>query len=187
MRIPSSPEPLYNNSASCKEFLFANAAASEDQQRLRAKTSPERARQEQLFWHTSSMQDLLPFAVVKSPSIHYTADSQHFLAMTASVFAFLRKPVAAGILSLIVAATTGIPRTLPLARRANFYRTLHCQTFALLTETQLIDKITVSGYNSRIRQLTTIFSYEQNLPAIEDEGAVTQEILGQAIEKEASK
>jgi hypothetical protein len=99
------------------------------------------------------------------------------LALAASVFGFLRKPVAAGILSLVVAASTGLGKVIPVTDRANYYRALYGQAVTLQIDTNLATKLTVADYNERISKLKTILIYASNLPPIGDVTPVTTELV----------
>jgi hypothetical protein len=109
------------------------------------------------------------------------------LALLSAIAGFMRKPVAAGVLSLVVIAANGIPKTLPIKDRAIFYQALYGQALTLQVDTSLQEELSVSDFNARATQLTTILLYASKAPGIGDASAVTEELIKEVQRKTVSK
>jgi hypothetical protein len=89
----------------------------------------------------------------------------------------MRKAVAAGVLSLIVVASTGVAKAFPIKDRASYYQTLYGQALTLQIDTSLLGTMTVDDYNDRVARLTTILLYASKLPGIGDAAPVVDELI----------
>lgn len=99
------------------------------------------------------------------------------LALAAALSGFLRQAVLAGALSLIVTATTGIPKVVPVVERAAYYRDLYGQCVSLAIEMELKPDMTVPEFNARVEQLLTIMRYGSKLPRIGDATVATDTLI----------
>jgi len=84
------------------------------------------------------------------------------LALVAAISGFLRKSIAAGILSIIVSGVVGVPKVLPISQRADYYRALFGQCSSLLVQSQLRLSPTESDYNEFVRGINTLSDFETN-------------------------
>jgi hypothetical protein len=99
------------------------------------------------------------------------------VALAASIAGFMRKPVAAGVLSLVVVASTGVAKAIPVNDRASYYQALYGQALSLQVDTSLAAELTLVEFNSRVDQLKTILLYASKLPGTGDVTAVTDELI----------
>jgi hypothetical protein len=109
------------------------------------------------------------------------------LAMSSALAGFMRRPILAGAFSIIVVATTGIPKALPINDRAVFYRELYGQVAGLQVDTALKQDLSVAEFNSRVGQFTTILLYGSKLPGIGETAGVTDELIKDIQTKAAGK
>jgi hypothetical protein len=84
------------------------------------------------------------------------------LALVAALAGFLRKSIAAGIVSIIVSGVVGVPKVLPISQRAEYYRVLFGQSSSLLVQSQLRLNPTQDDYNEFVRNINVLSDFETN-------------------------
>lgn len=99
------------------------------------------------------------------------------LGLLAAIAGFLKQPITAGILSLLVAGSTGVTKAFPIRDRASYYQTLYGQALTLQVQTSLGTTMTVEDYNDKVKQLTTILLFASKLPGVGDAGTVAEELI----------
>jgi hypothetical protein len=100
------------------------------------------------------------------------------LALAAAIFGFLRKPVAAGVLSLVVMSSTAMGKAIPIRERATYFQTLYGQAYTLqLDLLRAKTTMPLDDFNARSKALTQILLYASKLPGVGDVGSLTAEII----------
>jgi hypothetical protein len=99
------------------------------------------------------------------------------LALAAAIAGFLRKPVAAGVLSLVVMASTGAAKEIPIRERASYYQTLYGQALTLQLDVAVADTLTKDEFNSYSIPLEKLLLYASKLPGVGDVGPLITEII----------
>jgi hypothetical protein len=99
------------------------------------------------------------------------------LGLFAAIAGFLKKAVAAGVLSLVVTASAGAAKAFPINDRASYYQTLYGEALSLQVQTKFASEMTVEDYNKYVARLTTILLYASKLPGVGDSGPVADELI----------
>lgn len=100
------------------------------------------------------------------------------LAMLSALAGFMRKSIAAGILSILVTTVVGIPRIFPISQRAEYYRALFVQSSSLLMQAQLRLNPTLADYNEFVHDIEVLAEYETNkFPSGGDVAQNTQDLI----------
>lgn len=100
------------------------------------------------------------------------------LAALSALAGFLRKSIAAGILSIVVTTVVGIPKLVPITQRAEYYRALFVQSSNLLLQAQLRLNPTLSDYNEFAHDIQVLAEYETNkFPSGGDVAQNTQDLI----------
>jgi uncharacterized membrane-anchored protein len=100
------------------------------------------------------------------------------LALVAAISGFLRKSIAAGILSIVVSGVVGVPKVFPISQRAEYYRALFGQSSNLLVQSQLRLNPTESDYNEFVRGINTLSDFETNkFPSSGDVAQSTESLI----------
>jgi hypothetical protein len=99
------------------------------------------------------------------------------LALAGAIFGFLKKPVLAGVLSLVVTGVSGVAKAMPLEARASFYRTLYGQAYAIQLQTQLKPEVTVDEYNRTVDKIAELVQKSANVPSQDDPAATTETLI----------
>lgn len=82
------------------------------------------------------------------------------LAAASAIAGFMRKSIAAGIVSIIVTCVVGVPRVIPINQRAEYYRALFGQSSSLLVQSQLRLHPTAADYNEFVNDINVLSDYE---------------------------
>jgi hypothetical protein len=99
------------------------------------------------------------------------------LAALSALAGFLKKSIAAGILSIVVTTVVGIPKVFPITQRAE-YRALFGQSSSLLLQAQLRLNPTLADYNEFAHDIQLLAEYEMNkFPAGGDVAQNTQDLI----------
>jgi hypothetical protein len=100
------------------------------------------------------------------------------LAALSALAGFLKKSIAAGILSIVVTTVVGIPKVFPITQRAEYYRALFGQSSSLLLQAQLRLNPTLADYNEFAHDIQLLAEYEMNkFPAGGDVAQNTQDLI----------
>jgi hypothetical protein len=100
------------------------------------------------------------------------------LAAASAIAGFMRKSIAAGIVSIIVTCVVGVPKVIPINQRADYYRALFGQTSALLVRSQLRLHPTTTDYNEFVDDINVLSDYETNkFPPGGDVAANTESLI----------
>jgi hypothetical protein len=84
------------------------------------------------------------------------------LAAASAIAGFMRKSIAAGIVSIIVTCVVGVPKVIPINQRAEYYRALFGQSSTLLVRSQLRLHPTITDYNEFVDDINVLSDYETN-------------------------
>jgi hypothetical protein len=100
------------------------------------------------------------------------------LAAASAIAGFMRKSIAAGIVSIIVTCVVGVPKVIPINQRADYYRALFGQSSALLVRAQLRLHPTTIDYNEFVDDINVLSDYETNkFPSGGDVAANTESLI----------
>jgi hypothetical protein len=100
------------------------------------------------------------------------------LAAASAIAGFMRKSIAAGIVSIIVTCVVGVPRVIPINQRAEYYRALFGQSSSLLVQSQLRLHPTTTDYNEFVSDINVLSDYETNkFPSGGDVAANTESLI----------
>ncbi|HET9166841.1 MAG TPA: hypothetical protein VFP11_12660, partial [Candidatus Angelobacter sp.] len=100
------------------------------------------------------------------------------LAALSALAGFLKKSIAAGILSIVVTTVVGIPKLFPITQRAEYYRALFVQSSSLLLQAQLRLNPTLADYNEFAHDTQLLAEYETNkFPGGGDVAQNTQDLM----------
>jgi hypothetical protein len=100
------------------------------------------------------------------------------LAALSALAGFLKKSIAAGILSIVVTTVVGIPKLIPITQRAEYYRALFVQSSSLLLQAQLRLNPTLADYNEFAHDIQLLAEYETNkFPSGGDVAQNTQDLI----------
>ena len=100
------------------------------------------------------------------------------LAALSALAGFLKKSIAAGILSIVVTTVVGIPKVFPITQRAEYYRALFVQSSSLLLQAQLRLNPTLADYNEFAHDIQVLAEYETNkFPSGGDVAQNTQDLI----------
>lgn len=84
------------------------------------------------------------------------------LSLAGAFAGFLRKAIAAGIISILVTALVGIPKLFPISQRAEYFRALFIQSSSLYVQSQLRLSHTAADYNEFVTDIRVLADYEMN-------------------------
>jgi hypothetical protein len=100
------------------------------------------------------------------------------LAAASAIAGFMRKSIAAGIVSIIVTCVVGVPKVIPINQRAEYYRALFGQSSTLLIQSQLRLHPTTADYNEFVNDINVLSDYETNkFPSGGDVAANTESLI----------
>jgi len=100
------------------------------------------------------------------------------LAALSALAGFLKKSIAAGILSIVVTTVVGIPKLVPINQRAEYYRALFVQSSNLLLQAQLRLNPTLADYNEFAHDIQLLAEYETDkFPLGGDVAQNTQDLI----------
>ena len=99
------------------------------------------------------------------------------IALAAAIAGFARKPVIAGVLSIIIIATNGAAKAFPLQERVKFYDSLVGQSTNLQLDLKLKSEFTVTDFNSKSEELKKILLLASNPPGLGDTENVTHQLV----------
>ena len=100
------------------------------------------------------------------------------LAAASAMAGFMRKSIAAGIVSIIVTCVVGVPKVIPINQRAEYYRALFGQSSSLLVQSQLRLHPTTADYNEFVNDINVLSDYETNkFPSGGDVAANTESLI----------
>jgi hypothetical protein len=100
------------------------------------------------------------------------------LAALSALAGFLKKSIAAGVLSIVVTTVVGIPKLFPITQRAEYYRALFVQSSSLLLQAQLRLNPTLADYNEFAHDIQVLAEYETNkFPSGGDVAQNTQDLI----------
>ena len=99
------------------------------------------------------------------------------VALSSALSGFLRRPLLAGALSLVVVTVNGVPQIIPIRERCSFYQQLYAQASVLQIDMDAAsDPFLLSQYNTLVEKLKTLLLASP--PGIGDSQAVTRELIG---------
>ncbi|MGC2697593.1 MAG: hypothetical protein WA738_17540 [Candidatus Angelobacter sp.] len=143
----------------------ATVISPQDWRQMQSVLQDQRSRYESSMKHYSAMATGLVLAGI-------------LMAASAALAGFLRKSIAAGIISILVTAVVGIPKVFPISQRAEYYRALFGQSSTLLVQSQLRLNPTEADYNEFVRDIQVLSEYETDkFPSSGDVAANTENLI----------